>query len=402
MRPWPRHVFDVAVVGGGPAGTATAITLLAKGRSVVVIERSHYETARIGESLPPRARLPLTRLGVWERFIRGRHLPSPGTLAAWGSAELTANDFGHSPYGNGWHLDRVRFDEMLARCVTDTGGRVLSGVRMTRCTRGGTNAWRVETDAGVLRAKFLVDATGRRESVARQIAVKRVEYDRLVGIAAFTCAQTQDARTLVEATRGGWWYSALLPNARLVVAYMTDADLLPGPESVTPVARARGGSRGSRKSELRAFWEQELEAARHTRDRVSDIAPGSSLITLAAGTSHLAGVAGSDWVAVGDAAFALDPLSSRGLYTALELGLIAGAGIDRQLRGDARGLKRYAERIESQFARYLELRTSYYSLEERWREAPFWRRRQVKGNLPALKDPLNTRDTNKEEVDNVS
>jgi flavin-dependent dehydrogenase len=393
VRPAPGSRFDVAIVGGGPAGATTAIALLERGRSVLVIERSRYDAPRVGETLPPRARLLLVQLGVWERFNRARHLPSPGTLAAWGGANLTANDFAFNPYGAGWHLDRARFDEMLARRVSELGGRVLRGTRMTRCERETAMGWRVESDAGVHRARFLVDATGRTASIARQLAVRRVEYDRLVGIAAFAPALGQDTRTLVEAARDGWWYAALLPNSQVIVAFMTDADLKPN----------RGvGFEDSRHSGLRAYWDQELAATRYTRARVGDGASISSLHTLAANSFRLTRAAGKGWLAVGDAARAIDPLSSRGLYDALESGLRAGAAIDRRLNGDGRGMKEYAARAESQFARHLELRTSYYSQEERWSEAPFWKRRRANRDLPMHQDSLNQRDTNTEESDHVS
>ncbi len=53
----PRSDCDVVILGGGPAGAAVAITLARAGHSVVVIEKSHYDQVRIGETLPPRARL---------------------------------------------------------------------------------------------------------------------------------------------------------------------------------------------------------------------------------------------------------------------------------------------------------------------------------------------------------
>jgi 2-polyprenyl-6-methoxyphenol hydroxylase-like FAD-dependent oxidoreductase len=45
------RLIDVVIVGGGPAGTATALTRF--GSSVTVLKRSHYESTRIGETLPP-------------------------------------------------------------------------------------------------------------------------------------------------------------------------------------------------------------------------------------------------------------------------------------------------------------------------------------------------------------
>jgi hypothetical protein len=80
-----------------------------------------------------------------------------------------------------------------------------------------------------LQAVF-VDATGRASALARAQRVKRLSYDRLVGmVASFSdpgSAQDEDGRTLVEAVESGWWYSARLPDSRIVVAYMTDTDLL--------------------------------------------------------------------------------------------------------------------------------------------------------------------------------
>ena len=84
---------DVIVLGGGPAGTATAIALAGFGWSVIVLERSHYESTRIGETLPPEVKRPLTALGMWERFLADGPVGSPGIASAWGQAELYDNDF---------------------------------------------------------------------------------------------------------------------------------------------------------------------------------------------------------------------------------------------------------------------------------------------------------------------
>ena len=97
--------FDVAVLGGGPAGAAVASALIRRGYSTVVIEQSDYREARVGETLPPAIGPLLTSLGMWDQFLEDNHTPSFGIRSAWGSDDFQDNDFIFNPYGNGWHDD---------------------------------------------------------------------------------------------------------------------------------------------------------------------------------------------------------------------------------------------------------------------------------------------------------
>src|ERR1700678_4774249 len=78
------RAVDLVVIGGGPAGSATAIALAQLGWSVTILERSHYESTRLGETLPPEIKRPLVALGAWERFLADGPMASPGITAAWG------------------------------------------------------------------------------------------------------------------------------------------------------------------------------------------------------------------------------------------------------------------------------------------------------------------------------
>jgi hypothetical protein len=64
----PRH--DVIIVGGDPAGAATALSLRshAPDLSVALIEQTNYHAMRIGETLPPLVQPLLERIGVWQAF----------------------------------------------------------------------------------------------------------------------------------------------------------------------------------------------------------------------------------------------------------------------------------------------------------------------------------------------
>ena len=126
-----RHA--VAIVGGGPAGCATAIALASRGvQDVVVIDMQREPGWRIGEAIPPAGRHVLNRLGVWEDFLAQGHLPSAGSCAAWGKPDLGYNDFLLDMQGKGWHLDRAAFDTMLSAAVSGRGGTLIRGLACAR------------------------------------------------------------------------------------------------------------------------------------------------------------------------------------------------------------------------------------------------------------------------------
>lgn len=360
--------FDAAIIGGGPGGAATAISLSRAGHSVALFERTHYESPRIGETLPPATRPLLERLGFWERFLQDKHGSSAGTLAAWGSGDLAENHFITNPYGSGWHLDRARFDAGLTQLAEEKGAQVYRDARAWSFEQVKWRGWRVTysfakegtpSKRETLLARVLVDATGRAGLVGRTLRVKRLAVDKLIGIVRFYHAAQDDLRTLVEAAPDGWWYSAYLPNSRLIVAYMTDADLLPKSHA-----------------ERRSAWQELLAQTIYTRWRVGEGIGEVRLYTLAANSYRLEHAAGADWIAVGDAALAFDPLSSQGIYNALDSGMRAAQTLHAQWCGERDAQNAYEEWIAARAARYLEQRAAYYARERRWRDRAFWIRRQ--------------------------
>ena len=361
------HRYDVAILGGGPAGTATAIALARIGRAVVVLERSQYDRVRIGETLPPIAQLPLTNLGVRDLLVDGGHMPVPGATSAWGQAELYEEDFIFNAYGHGWHLDRRCFDARLAATAEDAGARVYRGARMKSCAATTSGDWAIEFQRGdaseALHASFLVDATGRAASFARRQGTQRIDYDRLVGVVEFSIGQRPagscDSRTLVEAGPCGWWYSAHLPSGRFVVAYMTDADLFP---------------RGT--AHVREHWNRHLHQAPHTRTRVALHGVGAGLNIVSASSSILDRVSGERWLAVGDAALTYDPLSSFGICRALKR-VSKRRPRYRALACEYDGcVATFAQSAQRDFQEYLATRAMQYGREQRWPSSSFWQRRQ--------------------------
>jgi flavin-dependent dehydrogenase len=355
---------DVAVLGGGPAGTATALTLRRYGYSAAVIEQSLYRNVRIGEMLPPAARPLLARLGLWDRFLAQKHSCSFSVRSAWGQPHLYNNDFIFNPHGSGWHVDRVRFDSMLACAAEDAGACICRGARLISIEETGKD-WRLEIVSSQPRrliARVLVDATGRAAWVAHRQGAKRVYHDHLVGVPGYFSAAPRNRNashdTLIEAVEDGWWYSALLPNFQIVAIYMTDADLY-----------AKGAKARAK------HWQEKLAQAPHTRSRVNSFFLTLGPFVVAASSSHLNGFAGEKWLAVGDAAIAIDPLAGQGICKALRSGVNAAEAIHAYFSGRRSPFTDYTRAIKDAFLNHMAMRNDYYQREMRWPESPFWQRR---------------------------
>lgn len=353
---------DVLVVGGGPAGAATAVALARRRRSVALVVRPSGRRPRLGETVPADIVTPLARLGLWEAFLADGHLPSTGTVACWGGPTPFERDAVFDPYGCDWHLDRARFEATLLAAAEDAGVHVRAGT-VRDCTADGAG-WTVRVAGprpATVRAGWVADASGRAAHVARGQGAGRLRCDRLVGLARFARTpeggDTTDTRTVVEATEAGWWYVAPLPGGRLVAVLFTDADLLP--------REPRGRTRS---------WTDLLAATRLARDRVGGASDLSPLQAAPADTGVLAPPRGRRWVAVGDAAQTWDPLSGQGIATAMASAL-AAAEVLAARHPDTAAADRYARQVRAVFGSYLRERAVQYGRERRWVHSPFWQRR---------------------------
>jgi 2-polyprenyl-6-methoxyphenol hydroxylase-like FAD-dependent oxidoreductase len=366
------QAYDVCIVGGGPAGLATAIMLAKEQRHVLLLARDEGHTDKIGESLSPAANPILKQLGVWDAFSAGGHRPCYGNQSAWGGAQLAYYDFIHDPNGHGWHIHRRLFERQLVEQANALGvHRIVSA--SLRAARWLDGAWQLELDAvsTTLTARFVVDASGRASWFARRQGARRFVEDRQVALVAFlqaTSEPLEDSTSLVETVPDGWWYSALLPDGRLATTLMTAPDL-----------------HERRWATSEAGWYTLLNKSHYTANRIQ--AHGYRLAArpyfVAADSGRLDCFYGEGWLAVGDAAMSYDPLAAHGLTLALAGGRDAALAITTYLDGDDDALARYAVRLEQAYSQYAAMRATYYRAETRWPGAAYWQRRHRLTAAPA-------------------
>jgi flavin-dependent dehydrogenase len=172
---------DVAVIGGGPAGSTAAALLAERGFRVALFEKDRHPRFHIGESLLP-ANLPLfERLGVAAEIRaigmekRGAELVSPE------HAQPTRLDFALAwdrSLNFAYQVRRSQFDEILLRNAGRKGARVIEGCRVSDVgflPEGGAQL-QVRHDDGTeerWHARFVADASGRETFLGARLAGKR-------------------------------------------------------------------------------------------------------------------------------------------------------------------------------------------------------------------------------------
>jgi flavin-dependent dehydrogenase len=352
---------DVVILGAGPAGATAALNLAAL-RRVTIIDKYGEPPCRIGESLPGAARRLLVDMGLWPAFLTAGHLPRHCLRSAWGSAVPADRDSLFDPDGHGWQIDRARFERQLRAEAVARGTRLLAPARLRQVERIA-DGWRVSMLADgiehVVEAALLIDATGRASRRLTAFGARLLITDGL------RCVWLRGPGALlpaglvqVEAEADGWWYAANAPGAS-ILAFHTDAGLH---------AAACGRTTDSLLAAARRlpFLGEQIGA--------SDWSLAEHRICAAHGVV-LEPAAGDGWIAAGDAAFAVDPLASIGVFNALYFGLTAAETADRMLGGDPSAPVDYVNELQRVRNAYAMNISFFYRLERRWAERPFWRRR---------------------------
>lgn len=336
---------QVLVLGAGPAGAATALGLRRLGYRVTVV--SDWRRFAAVEGVSQRVLEGLRHAGL-DGAVREAAVPATRQVH-WNGEQLRMNQE--------YLLDRQRFDQALRDDLYRAGVTVVEG--RVREVRHQDGYHVLLSDGQVLHGPFLVEARGRQAP----LAADRLRGPETVSLLNLWQSTPGEPASAVQSLEDGWAWMARLADGRCYWQVTLDAVGLPG-KAALPEYCAERRRRSALVAQL--FDEQAL--------RPSEVHARSS-------TAILAGdCVGADWVRVGDAAMAVDPLSGNGIFQSLSSALQAPVVVNTLLREPARAaLARqfHQDRVEQLFLRFARTGRDFYAQELEKAGHGFWARRRA-------------------------
>jgi flavin-dependent dehydrogenase len=330
----PIYDYDVAIIGGGPAGSSAATTLARGGRRVVLFERDRFPRFHIGESLLATSNEAFVKLGVREKVMAAGFTRKWG--ASFGPADGSSENYADFtvspdiPFPQTWQVPRERFDELLLEHAAECGAEVHQEHRVmdtafdaegvTLDVAGPAEARRK------VRVQAVIDASGRLGLLARKFKL-RVDEPQLANIAVFAHysgvprlegRRSGDIRLYGRDDMGWFWFipiSEELMSVGVVLQRrvfdtwprMSHEEILQRAISDTPAAAAL-------MRDAKREWPVRVE---------KDF------------SYYVRAYAGDRWLLAGDAGSFLDPVFSTGATIALESGIEAARALEAAFaRGD--------------------------------------------------------------------
>jgi flavin-dependent dehydrogenase len=344
---------DVAVIGGGPAGSTAAILLARQGYKVIALEKARHPRFHIGESLLPMNLPVFERLGVLDK-VRALGVYKSG-------ADFEAdNDRGYSTYafaraiGNSpphaYQVWRQDFDKMLYDHARESGADAREGQEVLNVEQSDSRAsiLRVRGEDGreyAIQARYVVDASGRDALLASKQKIRRKnrEHQSAAIFGHFHGAAVrpgEDAGNISIYRFGhGWMWMIPLPGGVMSVGAVCRPEYL---------KQRKGRTVEFLLETLRqnpAAWAR-LETATLIGDEVRVTGNYSY------DSAHMGG---PGWVLVGDAFAFLDPVFSSGVYLAMSGAEQAAQVVDEALRNPRREtalLRKLEKRQRAGMARF--------------------------------------------------
>lgn len=352
---------DVCVVGGGPAGCTLATQLASFGHKVVLVERAEFPRRHLGESLTPGVRMLLESIGAGEVFEKAGVLAVKSVLVNWDGGIRERTD----PESRGMLVDRGRFDALLLKHARAAGVQVLQPAISRDCLRFA-DGWRIKVERGgktiPVCARFLADASGRAFATRGR---KLRTGARTTAFFAYWQGSDLPKRPRIEAGSDAWYWGVPIPDGTYNTLVFVDPRTY-APEQLQELIGRSGLLQGCRDVRLVS----QIQAA----DATPYIDEES--------VTHRS-------IKVGDAALAIDPLSSSGVQKAIQTALSGAAVVNTLVRkpesSDA-ATDYYRSSLLDASERHSHWAGEYYAAGAATRNAEFWRQRASR-RVPAEAAP---------------
>src|SRR6266436_4700080 len=350
--------YDVAIIGGGPAGSTAATLLACAGRRVLVLERDKFPRFHIGESLLPFSTQTFDRLGVREKLDR-TFLPKFGgeIVAACGTkgVKFYFKDGLRARRDHAYQVTRSEFDKLLLDHSRENGAEVREETDVKNITFENDRAKiDIETPGArsTIEARYLLDCSGRQTMLGSFFKFKEM-YDHLHKFSVFAHYENVDRPegidgTLIRMVRGldRWFWMIPLTQTRMSVGVVMDA------------ASFRAMKLSPEAALARCIGEQPMVLERMSRaERVSPVYSAGDY------SYRNTKFFGYRWLLAGDAAGFIDPVFSSGVFLAVMSGEKAADALNEVLRNEAhrrRVFKNYSRYVNRIMDIYLTIVNSWY------------------------------------------
>ena len=324
-----HHNYDTIVIGGGPAGSTVATLVAEQGHRVLLFEREAEPKFKIGESLIPATYWTFKRLGMLEK-LRASHFPQKYSVQFYsrtGKASTPFYFFQTNPHESAvtWQVLRSEFDQMLLDNAEEKGVEIRRGIGVREVLFEGDTATGVVTQnvdgtRETLHATVIVDSTGQRSLIGRQLNLNTIEQN-LKMASLFTHYEgghrdegIDEGATLILHTeeKDSWFWSIPLPYNRTSIGVVGELDYL---------LQNRRDADG--KLNVQKIFTEELEKCAPLKQRLEGAAQLLPIQSTKDFSYRASRIAGNNWVLIGDAFGFLDPVYSTGLFLALKSGEMA-------------------------------------------------------------------------------
>ncbi|MFY0728171.1 tryptophan 7-halogenase [Pseudomonas sp. NFX15] len=338
---------EIVILGAGPAGAAVALGMRRLGYRVTLISEWRRFAALEGVSM--RVLDALRGAGLHQALAEAT-LPSQRQVNWNGQQHAQNVEF---------LLDRPTFDRGLREDLRLAGVGLIEGRVLT--VQSSATGHRIDIDGREsLFAPFLVEARGRQAPAIG----KGLRGPESVSLLNRWQGKPGSTASAVESLEDGWTWMARRADGQCYWQWTVDVASaeLPGKAMLLDYCRQR--RQASRLAEAFFAGEEEADLQLHARSSTAILSPR---------------VCGDNWIRVGDAAMAVDPLSGNGIFQSLSSALQAPAVINTLLCKPERAAlaqRFHEQRVEQLFLRFARVGRDFYADEQRWLDQPFWQARR--------------------------